>query len=143
MHGSLPNTGIMIKAVGKSVLYAPQRLCAMWAAAAANRCLAPACISSTQPAQPCLLQACALSGWLDYVEWKQRSRLVVGRALAKLRHGMMAAAFIAWLEEVQAAKMEATLATKQGTEVRAKQLRRYPDWLCLCISLSVLVSSEH
>jgi hypothetical protein len=58
------------------------------------------------------------------VEWKQRSRLVVGRALAKLHHGMLANVFLAWLEEVQAAKMEATLATKQGTEVRPQQLRR-------------------
>lgn len=71
----------------------------------------------------CVLQARALSGWLDYVEWKQRSRLVVGRALAKLRHGMMATAFLAWLEEAQAAKLEATLAIKQGTEV--SRVRRW------------------
>jgi hypothetical protein len=70
------------------------------------------------------VQARALSDWLDYVDWKQRSRLVVGRALAKLRHGMLANVFLAWLEEVQAAKMDATLATKQGTEVRARQMRQ-------------------
>ncbi|WIA12641.1 hypothetical protein OEZ85_006293 [Tetradesmus obliquus] len=68
-------------------------------------------------------KARVLSGWLDYVEWKQRSRLVVGRALAKLRHGMMATAFLAWLEEAQAAKLEATLATKQGTEESLAKLQ--------------------
>jgi hypothetical protein len=72
--------------------------------------------TATRPAH--VLQARALSGWLDYVAWKQRSRLVVGRALAKLRHGMLATVFLAWLEEVQAAKLAATLSTKQGTEVR-------------------------
>jgi hypothetical protein len=80
------------------------------------------------------LQARALSGWLDYVEWKQRSRLVVGRALAKLRHGMLANVFLAWLEEVQAAKMEATLATKQGTEVRPQQLRQERVVITACQS---------
>ncbi|KAF6253208.1 hypothetical protein COO60DRAFT_1669441 [Scenedesmus sp. NREL 46B-D3] len=68
-------------------------------------------------------KARALSGWLDHVEWKQRSTLVVGRALGKLRHGMLATAFLAWLEEVQAAKMEVTLASKQGTEESLAQLQ--------------------
>lgn len=109
-----------------------------------------------QPLHP--LQARALSGWLDHVEWKQRSTLVVGRALGKLRQSMLATAFLAWLEEVQAAKMEVTLASKQGTEVRARQLpgvkevpailfksqkqrvASHDQWLCLMSRASLTAS---
>lgn len=54
---------------------------------------------------------------MDYIAWTKRNRLLVGRALAKLRHGMLASAFIAWIDVVDDRKTEVQLTTTEGLRV--------------------------
>lgn len=70
------------------------------------------------------LQAQAFAGWLDYVSWSKRNRLVVGRALAKLRYGVLASTFFAWVDAVDQSHVEAQITTKEGLQVQLTVLQQ-------------------
>eukprot|EP00879_Flechtneria_rotunda_P031264 GHRR01034134.1.p1 GENE.GHRR01034134.1~~GHRR01034134.1.p1 ORF type:complete len:500 (+),score=163.75 GHRR01034134.1:2438-3937(+) len=68
-------------------------------------------------------KASALAGWLDYVAWTKRNRLLVSRAVAKLQHGAQAAAFEAWLDVIRQGKVDATLKTNEGLVESVERMR--------------------
>jgi Flp pilus assembly protein TadB len=64
-----------------------------------------------------VVQARAFAGWQHTVSWRKHSRLLVSRALVRLQQRMLAAAFEAWLRDVEERKIEAKVATKEGMQV--------------------------
>jgi hypothetical protein len=54
---------------------------------------------------------------VELVAWRKRSRLLVGRALAKLHKRVMIAAFDAWREHVSKNHLAKTVSSREDMEV--------------------------